>query len=129
MRKIALVTLFICIIFLLGCQSTSQYEFAQPTDQISNLELIEVIDNNESVLTTLNVSSSLLTDIQALECKKYINDPSHSINGLAVKISYNDSSYEIISWESNVYCTTSKCKYGFEYFDKDSFNDLLQDYL
>lgn len=51
------------------------------------------------------------------------------LDGLAIKIYYNDSSCEIITWECTVYIKDNKRNYGWEYFDMDSFNATLQSYL
>lgn len=114
---------------LFGCNSSLEYKFAQSYEHISKIELIKISEDNEEILAELTADSKIISDIQNLQCKKYWNDPNHSIMGLAIKIYYTDSSYEIITWESNVYYSGNSHNYGWEYFDKDSFNSILDAYL
>lgn len=122
--------LFFGVFCLSGCNSSLKYEFSQPNECISKIEVIEITtDNHENILTELESDSEIVSEIQSLQCKKYWNDPNQSIVGIALKVYYTDTSYEIITWESNAYYSKDSCDYGWEYFDKESFDSILNSYI
>lgn len=125
-----IVTMLFFVAFCIsGCNSSSKFEFSQSYDYISKIEVIEITDKHENVLAELSSDSEIISDIKNLQCKKYWNDPNQTITGLALKVYYTDTSYEIITWESNAYYSKNSCDYGWEYFNKESFESLLNSYV
>ena len=127
-KRIAFFCILIFSLFITSCRSSNQYKYAQTIDSVNRIELLQIENGEEEILTELD-NCDILADVQSLSCKKYWNDPCQIINGLAIKIYYNDSSCEIITWECTVYIKDNKRNYGWEYFDMDSFNATLQSYL
>lgn len=127
-KSILLIIIIILSLLSTGCQTNDKYEFAQTMDNMKKVEIINVENGEEKVLIELD-SFDIISDIQELSFKKYWNDPCQVINGLAVKIYYDDSSYEIITWECNVFCKDEICDYGWEYFDMDAYTETIEAYL
>ena len=130
MRQKRIVFLYVVIfsLFITSCRSDNRYKYVQTIENVNKIELLQVENGEEKILKELD-DYDILADIQGLSCKKYWNDPCQIINGLAIKIYYNDSSCEIITWECTVYIKENKHDYGWEYFDMNAFNSVLQSYL
>lgn len=128
LKRVLLFLVLILLLLIAGCKANNKYEFAQTIDNMKKVEIIKVEEGEETALIELD-SFDIISDIQDLSCEKYWNDPCQVINGLAVKIYYDDSSYEIITWECNVFCENEICDYGWEYFDMEEFNSTIESYL
>lgn len=123
--------LFLSITFFAsGCNTNSKFEFAQSIDSITKIEIVEITDTEgEKCLAELEPSSGIINDIQSLSCRMYWNDPVQILNGLAIKIYYDEDVYETITCECNAYYSNGDVDYGWEYFDKGEFENLIKTYL
>ena len=70
----------------------------------------------------------ILTDIQALPCKLYWNDPSCMIGRPYVLIEYKNGGIEEICASSNCYTMGERPDFDWEYFDTDEFLEVLRKY-
>ena len=127
MRYKPILLFLILSIILSGCQSR-KFEFAQSLENMDKIEILEIDDEQENILAELT-SFDIIEDIQNLPYKEYWNDPCQTTIGLALKVYYNDDSYQIVTWECNAYFKDNHSDYGWEYFDKEEYNALLESYL
>lgn len=118
------------ILCLVSCGANERYSFAQSSDNIYEMYVVEINhdEETETILTQITEPKSAITQIQGLDCKEYWNDPCITLGGIALKVYYKDGSYEIITSSCNIYCTGEKKNYGREYFNKDDFDAVLLSY-
>lgn len=142
MKKIAFI-LILLVLFIasVGCQVKSNYVFIHSESEISKIEIgkVELVRDADEYL--VNVKSekelysediiNLLVDFKKITCYKRVTDPgSIRSNETAIKITYSNGDFEIISKDSQASFIGESYKYsGFYYFERDEFIELLNKYL
>ena len=134
MKKKRLIAIILLILaFVIICDILIYYprnfSFKQSKDNMVKIEIINYDDNGISVLTKLPVDSDIIDKIEELEYCKYWNDPSLTIMGIGLMITYTDDSYEIIQSNSGIYYYDNKSHYRNGYFESDEFDKILHDYI
>ena len=142
MKKITFILILLVLFtFSSGCQVKSNYVFIHSESEISKIEIgkVELIKNVNEYL--VNVKSEkelfsedikkLLVDFKKITCYKRVTDPgSIRSNAAAIKITYSNGDFEIISKDSQASFMSGSYKYsGFYYFERDEFIELLDKYL
>lgn len=128
--------LLISVLTLAGCvKKVLHYEFRQDISNITCAEIVNTINKGETpnVTESTEILHFLETDAaQALAEQiclldgKYVAPPIHRIEGLTVIFYYTDSSYEMITHQSNLYVTEEKTRYDCIWFDAEEFEAVVQ---
>ncbi len=109
------------------------YSFSQPLDQVEKVEICKY-DYYTSTTTPLLVldesrANALLTDIDALLCKRHFGDHIMDYGKVVVYITYSNGEAEVIGiWNVATVDTNGKWRIGGEYFDEKELCSLLLQY-
>jgi ABC-type enterochelin transport system ATPase subunit len=119
------------VIVLSGCQATCHFNLSYPEKEIDLVEIIEISSGIERVVKSLDAKSVavIIDDLNKMKCYQYWNDPNQTIEGIAIKIIYANGDYDIITSSVHALYSNRHVSYGRKYFDKDSFNSMLDRYL
>lgn len=116
-----------------------EYKFGQSTDQIQTIEIVEILDghygNNTATqqicVVEQNMWPTFWYDFGRVECRKYVNDPCECMGDSGLRITYADSSYELITEGACYYYSAQKeydKDYNWFYFDQDQFELFILKY-
>ncbi len=137
MKHKKLLVLFLAVSLLLlaaGCQRTYDYSFSQPLDQVEKVEIL-AYDDKADVATPLvvldeNQANALLTDIDALLCKRHFGDSTMAYGEAVIYITYANGEAEVIGIYNVAKVDTSgEWCIGIEYFNKKELCTLLLQYV
>lgn len=120
-----------------GClsiyQRTYEYSFSQPLDQVEKVEIL-AYDDKADVATPLvvldeNQANSLLTDIDALLCKRHFGDSTMAYGEAVIYITYANGEAEVIGiYNVAKVDTIGNWHIGVEFFDRKEICTLLLQY-
>ena len=147
MKRCTVAILLLLIgISLTACSVETNYNFMNPTDEISAISIVEVTydDNNDRVQTEISEIhdiSGFLCEFNGITCTTAII-PMEPVpieeNGVAVtviKFSYNNGEYELVNWKgqskyrlTNVYNPGMHFYSGYYKFDQNDFEALIAKY-
>ena len=125
-------TFIILLSFTFGCEIKGEYHFSQPINQISAIEIVYRDKNSNFNIrkeVEFEYQAELISAILELPCYKYFNDPSTTMDDIAIRISYNDGCCDYLSSSCVAYYCNNRYKFGWVYFNTDDFNELLNKYL
>lgn len=132
MKKILLsvVSCLLILVMLTGCKVGS-YQFKEPVSEIESIEIVSA--ENSLEFTVLKILSKeeekeFLEQFQAIQFYKYLGDPPN-VYGDAIKITYTNGIYEMISPFVAEYVEGGVNKYRLRSCDEDEFNELLNNFL
>lgn len=127
-KKILCLSLMcVILLFFQGCKT--KYKFAKSTDEITKIEIVEILDENIVVLKEVNDIQTFLGDFSNVECFSYFNDPVTEIQGKSIKIYYSNEDIEIITIYAQQRYIKGKYLNGFSYFDINGFENLINKYI
>ena len=131
MKKLFLLFLSSVIaVMSIGCMKKT-FPFHQEVAEITSVEIVEAQSSKEFTVKC-SVSSDEIDDfivkLQKIKFGKSIGDPI-SIHGNAIKITYANDDYEIITHFASEYVENDVAYLLFVYCDEEEFNDLISKYL
>lgn len=132
MKKLLFVSLILVILLsLTGCGKKT-YEFKNSVDKIESIEIVSAKNSLEyTVIKTLSKTEKIefIEEFQTIKFSSYFVGDPMSVNGSAVKISYQNGDYEMVCYywaeyvkNGEVYSVRKSC-------DKKEFNELLNSFL
>lgn len=134
-RRSILVVLLILLlpIVITGCRQTYDYSFAQSIDHVEKVEICqyEYKTHTSTSLITLNNNQAraLLTDIDALKCKKHFGDHTQDYGEVVIYITYTDGTAEVIGlWNVALVDEEGLWHIGIEYFDAKELYAIMVKY-
>lgn len=143
-RKIKYFVLAILIILIIvRCHAPKQYRFSQTKDQITSIDIIEGmtekdagLGNFENIVVLASIPEEawdgFLTDFKEIECRSYVGDPTHWLEGKIIQITYKDGGIELISECTGFYHRFDEDgigKFKSKFFDDAQFEQLIEKYL
>lgn len=125
-----LFTLFF-VLSLVGCQSSATIVLLHPEDKIASVEILEICSGKENSLKFLDEESiaDIIDDLKSMNCYMYFNDPCQTIEGMVIKIVYSNGDYDLVTSSSHAFYSNEQISFRREYFDKDTFDILIDKYL
>ena len=134
-RKIAILCVAILLFAIItGCQRTYDYSFEQSLDNVEKVEICRYDDNSQSTTTIAVLSKtdadSLLTEIDAMECRRYFGDGTMDYGEVVIYITYADQTAEVIGLH-NVAKVDKDGDWhiGVEYFNAQQICALIMKYV
>lgn len=127
-NKIMLLSVFILIISVLFTACKTNYNFISSTDDITQIEIINVSEDDIIVIKDIEDINMFIKDFNDIDCYIHFTDPIYTIWGKAIRVHYHNGDMEIITWETQRKNINGKAKYGYRYFDFDSFKNLIDKY-
>ena len=131
MRKIVIILVIFSILTFIGCGQTS-YIF---NNSLSEIKEIEIVDAENSLdFTVIKVLSDeemgdFLEKFKKIKFNTYyIGDPM-AVNGISVKITYNNNDYEMICHYWSEYVKDGEIYFVRQSCDEIEFIELLNNYL
>lgn len=126
--KFALTALCLtAVITLCGCFSDPVYRYKESVDGVISVQILRVGENEEILAD--NVDAGILSELQGLKLRRYLNDPVTIIAGLVIRVNYESGCYELISAQCFAYYNGKKLRYEHGYFDRDEFEVLVTKYI
>ena len=139
MKKCIAVISFV-LVLLAGCGRNKVYPFAYSADQISNIEIVNIPassfmygGNLKDIISIKTISvdnwEAFLADFHDVRCYKYFNDPPTFLEGLGMRITYLDGSFEIVDKRTGCHIVGEDIKYQWYGFDREAFLDFIKRYM
>lgn len=128
-------------LLLASCRKSSAYDFLNPTNEISEIAVVELSFRENGDLTETEIQKiediqEFLDDFQDLPCYVYFGDPTGATPegdaDTVIRIVYENGEYEWINWNGQSKYTLEKgfCYYaGYRVFDEQPFESLLENIL
>ena len=138
MKKISIIGLILIIILLQGCGSEPAYPFSQPFENIERIEIIEVssyaftprnqLCNLDAIVTVERDQwSDFISDFKKIPCGRFFFDPSGTIIGYTIRITYSDGGYEYICEYSGLHMKADgDWDNLYYYFDRELFDSFIK---
>ena len=139
MKRLTVFILFVgCITILSGCSFGVEYEFLHTTEEITSIEIVKLLEPEientgfkEEVLLSVDNIDVFIEKFTEIQCKVNYGEPSSmSVNTIAIRITYVNGDYELIDCAAqyNIFADRPGWQYGYYFFDKQSFKELIQQY-
>lgn len=122
-RILAAALCLTAVITLCGCFSDPVYRYKESVDGVISVQILRVGENEEILAD--NVDAGILSELQGLKLRRYLNDPVTIIAGLVIRVNYESGCYELISAQCSAYYNGKKLRYEHCYFDRDEFEILV----
>ena len=125
---------FLLLATATGCQRIYDFSFEQSVDHIEKVEICRYDDNSQSTTTIAVLSKtdadSLLTEIDAMECRRYFGDGTMDYGEVVIYITYADQTAEVIGLH-NVAKVDKDGDWhiGVEYFNAQQICALIMKYV
>ena len=130
-RLLFITSLLLALLVVTGC-SEKAYLLKNPIDEIESIEIVLAENSLEFTVTkTLSETEkdSFLEQFQKMNFNSYyIGDPM-SVNGNAVKITYQNGDYEMICYYWAEYVKNGEIYYVRKSCNEEDFNELLNSFL
>lgn len=126
-RILAAALCLTAVITLCGCFSDAVYRYKESVDSVISVQILRVGENEEILAD--NVDAGILSELQGLKLRRYLNDPVTIIAGLVIRVNYESGCYELISAQCFAYYNGKKLRYEHGYFDRDEFEALVMKYI
>ena len=126
-RILAAALCLTAVITLCGCFSDPVYRYKESVDSVISVQILRVGENEEILAD--NVDAGILSELQGLKLRRYLNDPVTIIAGLGIRVNYESGCYELISAQCFAYYNGKKLRYEHGYFDRDEFEALVMKYI
>ena len=126
-RILAAALCLTAVITLCGCFSDPVYRYKESVDSVISVQILRVGENEEILAD--NVDAGILSELQGLKLRRYLNDPVTIIAGLVIRVNYESGCYELISAQCFAYYNGKKLRYEHGYFDRDEFEALVMKYI
>lgn len=131
------IIVLLLLLLMVCCNRRTVYPLSQDYKDIVRIEIVE-IDNYRIVskgyfdmiksVVTLNAADydSFLSEFHDVPCQKSLGPSQECIEGRAVRFTYSDGAFELISAESGFYCSANRdWSYPAYYFDYNQFNSFI----
>lgn len=132
MKKILFVScIFLVLLSCTGC-SEKAYEFKNSVDKIESIEIVLAENSLEfTVLKTFSETekNDFIEKFQAIKFYNYFMGDPMSVNGNAVKITYQNGDYEMICYNWAEYVKNGEVYFIRKSCDEKEFNELLDNFL
>ncbi|MCI8332196.1 MAG: hypothetical protein HFE78_05170 [Clostridiales bacterium] len=132
MKKILFFELLMLIIMTFTACSEKTYLFKNSVDEIESIEIVSAENSLEyTVIKTLSEPErkDFLEQFQIIKFDRYyVGDPM-SVNGNAVKTTYQDGNYEMICYYWAEYVKDGEIYFIRKSCDEKVFNELLNRFL
>ena len=126
-RILAAALCLTAVITLCGCFSDPVYRYKESVDSVISVQILRVGENEEILAD--NVDAGILSELQGLKLRRYLNDPVTIIAGLVIRVNYESGCYELISAQCFAYYNGKKLRYEHGYFERDEFEALVMKYI
>ena len=126
-RILAAALCLTAVITLCGCFSDPVYRYKESVDSVISVQILRVGESEEILAD--NVDAGILSELQGLKLRRYLNDPVTIIAGLVIRVNYESGCYELISAQCSAYYNGKKLRYEHGYFDRDEFEALVMKYI
>ena len=130
-RSLFIASFLLVLLIFTGC-SEKTYLFKNSVDEIESIEIVSAENSlNFTVTKTLSEieKNDFLEQLLAIKFDKYyVGDPM-SINGTAVKITYQNGDYEMICHYWAEYVKNGEVYFVRKNCDEEDFNKLLNSFL
>lgn len=133
-RLFALLMTLLVINSVTGCQRTYDYSFAQSIENIEKVEICEYdyYSHSTTLIAVLDTedAESLLSEIDALACKRHFGDHTSTYGEVVVYITYTDGTGEVIGLRNVAQVDEDgQWHIGIEYFDAAEICALIMKYV
>lgn len=134
MRAFAFFISVLVIINVTGCQRTYNYSFAQSIENVQKVEICEYdyYSHSTTLIAVLDTedADSLLSEIDALTCKRHFGDHTSTYGEVVVYITYTDGTAEVIGLRNVAQVDKGgEWHIGIEYFDATQMCALIMKYV
>ena len=126
-RILAAALCLTAVITLCVCFSDPVYRYKESVDGVISVQILRVGESEEILAD--NVDAGILSELQGLKLRRYLNDPVTIIAGLVIRVNYESGCYELISAQCSAYYNGKKLRYEHCYFDRDEFEVLVTKYI
>ena len=130
-RKLLVSLILLVLLFFLGCNKKT-YEFKNPVDKIKSIEIVSAENSFEfTIIKTLSEieKNDFIKKFQMIKFDSYFVGDPMSLNGNAVRITYQNGDYEMICFYWAEYVKNDEVFFVRKYCDKKEFNELLNYFL
>ena len=132
MKKLLSIASFLLVLLIFTGCSEKTYLFKNSIDEIESIEIVSAENSLEfTVIKTLSETekNDFLEQFQVMKFDSYyVGDPT-SINGNAVKITYQNGDYEMICHYWAEYVKNGEVYFVRKSCDEEDFNKLLNNFL
>ena len=132
MKKILFIILFLIVLLLFTSCSDETYSLKNPVDEIKNIEIVLAENSFDfTVVKKLSETEMKVFLEQFLTIKfnnYYFGDPI-SINGKAVKITYQNGDYEMICHYWTEYVKNGEVYFVRKSCDEQGFNEIINKFI
>ena len=128
MKKILFVGLILVVLLLFTGCGEKTYVFKNPVDKIESIEIVSAKSSLEFTVTkTLSETekNDFIEKFQTIEFYSYFFGDPMSVNGDAVKISYQNGDYEMVCYYWAEYVKNGEVYFIRKSCDEKEFNALL----
>lgn len=133
MKKKYVIFLVIILLFCMaftGCEK-KPYKFEQSVDEIEKIEIVELKSVFDfTVIKTISEieKTDFMEQLQTINFSCYYGNP-RNIAGVAIKITYNNEIYEVISYKTGKRVVGEKVSTVRKWCEEEDFNKLLNNFL
>ena len=132
MKKLLFITLLLLVLLSFAGCSEKTYMLKNSVDEIKSIEIVSAENSLEYTVTkTLSETEKedFLEQLQKIKFDSYyVGDPM-SVNGNAVKITYQKGDYEMICYYWAEYVKDGEVYFVRKSCDEEEFNELLNNFL
>ena len=139
MKKLFSICL-ICIIPMLLCCSCGLFGDKKYYCDVDEVESVQIVRLDGYVEEEYRFEYTVLSEVSDYETfVKRLNNVEHSVNWgdpgvlrlqyIVIKIDYHNGDFDLLYPNAQRFHRSGKNQYGFFFFDKEQFNDLISDYL
>ena len=132
MKKILFVDWVLLVLLLFtGCNEKT-YELKNPVDKIVSIEIVSAENSLEFTVTKAlseTEKNDFIEKFQTIKFDSYFVGDPMSVNGNAVKITYQNGDYEIICYYWAEYVKNGEVYFVRKSCDEKEFNELLNSFL
>jgi len=136
MKTKIIISCFLLILFLGGCNVKAEYDFLYSVDEISAIEIVQVDEESQegfqqTMLAEIEDIETFLLEFNKLDCYSNYTDPIGIENGdIVIKVIYSNGDYEMIGCTGQARCEdgTFDNYVGRRYFEQEEYNNLIDSY-
>lgn len=131
MKKLCMICSLLVLLSIAGC-GKKPYELKNPVDKIERIEIVLAEDSlTFSVVKTLSETETtdFIKKLQTIKFDSYFLGDPISVNGNAVKITYQNGDYEMICYRWSEYVKNDEVYFIRKSCDEKEFNSLLNSFL
>jgi len=131
MKKYKIIFILFFAIILMGCERKT-YSFKEPIDNIEKIEIVTAENSTvfevDKTLTETE-KTEFIERFQKIEFENYFLGDPMSVSGRAIKITFDNGSYEMICHYWSEYVKDGEIYYVKKSCDENEFNKLIDHFL